>query len=773
MKFKILLTLFVCLFSVTAMKAELEVPYNFGAIGTSTSEILVSWNPVSGASAYYIYRADSADGNYIMDGTSTTNSFKSTGLKPQTQYYYKVRAIDNQGGMGKLSDVASATTLPACLEAPVISVEAALSNSIKVTWNTVVGAQYYNVYRDGAYIDQVYVPTFTDIGRVPGVEYCYVVVAGGDCGKSVNSNTACITLSDGSNPEVPVIDAPDIKGEASIYYSEERNALFLKNYDKEYEIPEDGTFVLYSSSYVYLNIETEVEIPMAYIYVAGELMIRVTGEKEGEEDGGGNSEPEPIEATLNIINDNKDWDAAIRVGRLDIYGEEAGYYGKYSTLNIINKAQNRDYGLLITHSLTIDGKHTLSSFYSAKKCGIKAGAYIKILNGATIDIKSKYAGIYSNSHLLVERAANINITVDASGDSTGAGILLDGNDTGIYLLAGSNRLSDPDYRPNQEEMDDPYSGFNPQDYEIRLNVKSNVGDAVRIKGNGNIIAKGLYVEGIYYQNNYSTEFLAEGITGAVNLTGNGYVRVDGAFLTAIKQGVDDAISAVHAPRSLAIVNNGRIEEHYRNTNLSISDTPYNITQELPAIGNNMRDHQTYDWSSYPSDMIDVVSEGLVSELSDVGSIMATRSNIVNTEWTKVDSISVDDKSTHFVRLDGVTTDGATEANVYFITVFSWESIEKAKAILAENISTTEMLSKIRDMGASCYDEGKLPTPVAVRTAFEVPPVSSIPSMVPGFTGCSMGTIRYYASNYGSVAPGTMITVGARDIIIVYGFYRIV
>ena len=65
------------------------------ATAKSSSSIRVSWNKVSNADGYYIYRATSKDGSYsrvkkIRDSSAT--SWTNTGLKSGKYYYYRVRA---------------------------------------------------------------------------------------------------------------------------------------------------------------------------------------------------------------------------------------------------------------------------------------------------------------------------------------------------------------------------------------------------------------------------------------------------------------------------------------------------------------------------------------------------------------------------------------------------------------------------------------------------------------------------------------------------------
>ena len=43
-------------------------------------------------------------------GTSTTNSYSLTGLKPSTKYYVKIAAVDDSGNIGTLSSAKSGKT---------------------------------------------------------------------------------------------------------------------------------------------------------------------------------------------------------------------------------------------------------------------------------------------------------------------------------------------------------------------------------------------------------------------------------------------------------------------------------------------------------------------------------------------------------------------------------------------------------------------------------------------------------------------------------------
>ena len=75
-------------------------PAKVTASTVSSTRIKISWKPVVGATNYQIYRATSANGYYRMIDSITASKsyYTSMGLKSGTKYYYKVRAVRNNGG---------------------------------------------------------------------------------------------------------------------------------------------------------------------------------------------------------------------------------------------------------------------------------------------------------------------------------------------------------------------------------------------------------------------------------------------------------------------------------------------------------------------------------------------------------------------------------------------------------------------------------------------------------------------------------------------------
>ena len=97
--------------SATTAAAGSNGPTGLTATAVSATEIDLAWQPVSGASGYYVYRATSASGPFTVVNTTpvTTASYADTNLEAGLTYYYNVRAVTN-GAAGDASQTASATT---------------------------------------------------------------------------------------------------------------------------------------------------------------------------------------------------------------------------------------------------------------------------------------------------------------------------------------------------------------------------------------------------------------------------------------------------------------------------------------------------------------------------------------------------------------------------------------------------------------------------------------------------------------------------------------
>lgn len=99
--------------AAVSVKPVPSTPANVKAVRISNSAITVSWNAVTGASGYTIYRATSKTGTYAKIKATTLLKYTNTGLTDKKTYYYKVRAyrtVNSAHIYGRTSAIVFATT---------------------------------------------------------------------------------------------------------------------------------------------------------------------------------------------------------------------------------------------------------------------------------------------------------------------------------------------------------------------------------------------------------------------------------------------------------------------------------------------------------------------------------------------------------------------------------------------------------------------------------------------------------------------------------------
>ena len=110
----------------------------------SYSTIRVTWNKVSGANGYRVYRSTSKDGKYTAIGSTAKNSavtFLDKKAVTGKTYYYKVRAYRNVSGKKVYGSYSATEKAKAVLSAPTLS-----AGSAVLEWSKVKGADGYQVY---------------------------------------------------------------------------------------------------------------------------------------------------------------------------------------------------------------------------------------------------------------------------------------------------------------------------------------------------------------------------------------------------------------------------------------------------------------------------------------------------------------------------------------------------------------------------------------------------------------------------------------------------
>jgi len=129
-------------FTITA--AVCSDPTGLAASSITATSATVSWNAVSGANSYDVDYKTSSSSTWINAATATTlTSTNLSGLTASTTYDWRVRA-NCSSGTGNYTS-AQFTTLVPCNTATGLAASAITSNSAAISWNTVSGADSYDV----------------------------------------------------------------------------------------------------------------------------------------------------------------------------------------------------------------------------------------------------------------------------------------------------------------------------------------------------------------------------------------------------------------------------------------------------------------------------------------------------------------------------------------------------------------------------------------------------------------------------------------------------
>ncbi len=164
----------------TAKIAQLKPGRTTVKATTTSTGVKISWNKVTGADKYTVYRK-TGDGSYKAIKTVTGTSYTDTTAKSGTKYRYNVKA-KNEAGYG---EYAKSGVTKLFLATPEVTVSNA-SAGVTVKWNKITGAKGYYVYRklSGsdtwtkiATIKSGSTVSYTDKKATAGKKYYYTVKA--------------------------------------------------------------------------------------------------------------------------------------------------------------------------------------------------------------------------------------------------------------------------------------------------------------------------------------------------------------------------------------------------------------------------------------------------------------------------------------------------------------------------------------------------------------------------------------------------------------------
>jgi poly(hydroxyalkanoate) depolymerase family esterase len=176
-------------------------PTGLAVTGTTDTSASLSWNAVSGAASYDVYRNGSEVNTSAVSGTSYTD----TGLSPGTTYSYTVAAVNSSGTVGAQSTLVNATTTGTAAGPPAptgLTVTGTTDTTVSLGWNAVSGAASYNVYRNGTKVNTSTVTgtTYTDTGLTASTTYSYTVAAVNSSG-TVGTPSAAANATTTATPQ--------------------------------------------------------------------------------------------------------------------------------------------------------------------------------------------------------------------------------------------------------------------------------------------------------------------------------------------------------------------------------------------------------------------------------------------------------------------------------------------------------------------------------------------------------------------------------------------
>ena len=93
--------------TVPPVTATLAAPTGVATSGATTNSMVISWNAVTGAASYNVYRGANKTNSLPVSGAT----FNDTGLAAATAYSWTVKAVDSNSAEGAASTAASGTTL--------------------------------------------------------------------------------------------------------------------------------------------------------------------------------------------------------------------------------------------------------------------------------------------------------------------------------------------------------------------------------------------------------------------------------------------------------------------------------------------------------------------------------------------------------------------------------------------------------------------------------------------------------------------------------------
>ena len=176
-------------------------------VGLHVDGIKVSWDKISGAEKYRVYRKTASTGWKVVGDTTANNLIDTTAVSGTT-YSYTVRCVSSDGKTFT-SGYTSGKSI-AYISAPEVVTLNVNANGVKITWDKVNGAEKYRVFRkDSTGVWKKLADTtsvsYTDTTTVVGETYSYTI-------RCISSDGSTYTSAyDTKGKSITPVSAPKIK----------------------------------------------------------------------------------------------------------------------------------------------------------------------------------------------------------------------------------------------------------------------------------------------------------------------------------------------------------------------------------------------------------------------------------------------------------------------------------------------------------------------------------------------------------------------------------
>lgn len=130
----------------------------------TTNEVTLSWQSVSNATGYKIYRATLYDSNYSLVATISATSYKNSGLTSNTKYWYFVRAYNSYGTSSDSTHINITT-------APITTISKKLVFGYTTYYYSGDSSSYNSMTANAGALDEIGTDTYTtdSYGNISGL----------------------------------------------------------------------------------------------------------------------------------------------------------------------------------------------------------------------------------------------------------------------------------------------------------------------------------------------------------------------------------------------------------------------------------------------------------------------------------------------------------------------------------------------------------------------------------------------------------------------------